>query len=150
MGDSGSLFLGFILATLAIAQQKQQASNVLAVLAVPTLIFLLPILDTSLVTFTRLLRGQSPAQGGRDHTSHRLIAFGLSERQTLFVLYGVALVSAVMAASPGMAELLSQPGAGAAVDHRPGCADRLPGRAESGQQSHARSTGSARRWPALC
>jgi len=100
MGDSGSLFLGFILATLAIAQQKQQqASNVLAVLGVPMLLFLLPILDTSLVTFTRLLRGQSPAQGGRDHTSHRLIAFGLSERQTLLVLYSVALASAVMAAS---------------------------------------------------
>jgi len=99
MGDSGSLFLGFILATLAIAQQKQQASNVLAVLGVPTLVFLLPILDTSLVTFTRLLRGQSPAQGGRDHTSHRLIAFGLSERQTLAVLYGVAIISGVMAAA---------------------------------------------------
>jgi UDP-GlcNAc:undecaprenyl-phosphate GlcNAc-1-phosphate transferase len=98
MGDSGSLFLGFTLAVLAIAHQ-QQASNVLAVLGVPTLLFLLPILDTTLVTFTRLLRGQSPAQGGRDHTSHRLIAFGLSERQTLLVLYSVALASAILAAA---------------------------------------------------
>lgn len=99
MGDSGSLFVGFTLATLAIANQKQQASDVFAVLGVPTLIFLLPILDTALVTFTRLLRGQSPVQGGRDHTSHRLIAFGLNERQTLMVLYTVALVSAGMAAA---------------------------------------------------
>ncbi len=99
MGDSGSLFLGFTLATLAIAQQKQQASNVLAVLAVPVLLFMLPILDTSLVTITRLMRGQSPAQGGRDHTSHRLIAFGLSERQTIYVLYGVALAAGVLAAA---------------------------------------------------
>jgi UDP-GlcNAc:undecaprenyl-phosphate GlcNAc-1-phosphate transferase len=98
MGDSGSLFLGFTLAVLAIAHQ-QQASNVLAVLGVPTLLFLLPILDTTLVTFTRLLRGQSPAQGGRDHTSHRLIAFGLSERQTLLVLYSVALASGILAAA---------------------------------------------------
>ncbi len=98
MGDSGSLFIGFTLAALAIAHQKQQASDVLATLGVPTLLFLLPILDTALVTFTRLLRGQSPVQGGRDHTSHRLIAFGLSERQTLIVLYGVALASAVLAA----------------------------------------------------
>jgi UDP-GlcNAc:undecaprenyl-phosphate GlcNAc-1-phosphate transferase len=97
MGDSGSLFLGFTLAVLAIAQQ-QQASNVFAVLGVPTLLFLLPILDTALVTFTRLLRGQSPAHGGRDHTSHRLIAFGLSERQVLLVLYGVALFSGILAA----------------------------------------------------
>jgi UDP-GlcNAc:undecaprenyl-phosphate GlcNAc-1-phosphate transferase len=98
MGDSGSLFLGFTLAVLAIAHQ-QQASNVLAVLGVPTLLFLLPILDTTLVTFTRLLRGQSPAQGGRDHTSHRLIAFGLSERQALMVLYAVALISGILAAA---------------------------------------------------
>lgn len=98
MGDSGSLFLGFTLALLAIVR-KPQASNVFAVLAVPSLLFLLPILDTSLVTITRLLRGQSPAQGGRDHTSHRLIAFGLSERQTVLILYGVAALSGVLAAS---------------------------------------------------
>lgn len=98
MGDSGSLFLGFTLAVLAIARQPQ-ASNVFAVLGVPTLLFLLPILDTVLVTFTRLLRGQSPAQGGRDHTSHRLIAFGLTERQAVLTLYGVALFSGVLAAA---------------------------------------------------
>jgi UDP-GlcNAc:undecaprenyl-phosphate GlcNAc-1-phosphate transferase len=98
MGDSGSLFLGFTLASLAIAQQ-QQASNLLAVIGVPALIFLLPIIDTTLVMITRLMRGQSPVQGGRDHTSHRLVAFGLSERQALLVLYGVALSSAVMAAA---------------------------------------------------
>ena len=97
MGDSGSLFLGFTLALLAIARPPQ-ASNVFAVLAVPTLLFLLPIIDTTFVTFTRLLRGQSPTQGGRDHTSHRLIAFGLSERQAVLVLYAVALVSGMMAA----------------------------------------------------
>ncbi len=98
MGDSGSLFLGFTLAALAIAHQ-QQASNVFAVIGVPTLIFMLPILDTALVTFTRLMRGQSPVQGGSDHTSHRLVAFGLSERQALLILYSIALLSAVMAAT---------------------------------------------------
>jgi UDP-GlcNAc:undecaprenyl-phosphate GlcNAc-1-phosphate transferase len=95
MGDSGSLSLGFTLAALAIARQAQ-ASNVFAVMGVPTLLFLLPILDTTFVTFTRLLRGQSPAQGGRDHTSHRLVAFGLSERQTLVVLYSIAILSGVV------------------------------------------------------
>ncbi len=98
MGDSGSQFLGFSLATLAITRQPQ-ASNVFAVMGVPTLLFLLPILDTVLVTFTRLLRGQSPTQGGRDHASHRLIAFGLSERQAVLALYGVALVCGMMAAT---------------------------------------------------
>lgn len=95
MGDAGSMFLGFTLAVLAIARQPQ-ASNVFAVLGVPTLLFLLPILDTTLVTITRILRGQSPAQGGRDHTSHRLIAFGLSERQAVITLYVVALVSGLV------------------------------------------------------
>jgi UDP-GlcNAc:undecaprenyl-phosphate GlcNAc-1-phosphate transferase len=95
MGDSGSLFLGFTLSALAIARVPQ-ASNLLAVMGVPTLLFLLPILDTSLVTITRILRGQSPAQGGRDHTSHRLIAFGLSERQAVLALYGVAIISGIL------------------------------------------------------
>ncbi len=96
MGDSGSLFLGFTMATLAIAR-RPQASNVFAVLGVPTLLFLLPILDTILVTITRVLRGQSPVQGGRDHTSHRLIAFGLSERQALIILYFGAIISGLAA-----------------------------------------------------
>ena len=95
MGDSGSLFLGFTLAALSIARVAR-ASNILAVLGVPILLFLLPILDTSLVTITRILQGQSPVQGGKDHTSHRLIAFGLSERQTILILYGVALISGIL------------------------------------------------------
>ena len=89
MGDSGSMFLGFTLASLAIAR-SMQASNVFAVLAVPVMIFLAPILDTSLVTITRLLRGQSPAQGGTDHSTHRLVAFGLSPRQVALTLYVVS------------------------------------------------------------
>ncbi len=96
MGDSGSQFIGFTLALLAIARQPQ-ASNIFAVMGVPTLLFLLPILDTTFVTITRLLRGQSPAKGGRDHTSHRLIAFGLNERQVLLVLYLIAVICGISA-----------------------------------------------------
>ena len=95
MGDSGSLLLGFTLSALAIARVPR-ASDLLAVMGVPTLIFLLPILDTTLVTTTRILRGQSPTQGGKDHTSHRLIAFGLSERQTILSLYGVAIFAGIL------------------------------------------------------
>jgi UDP-GlcNAc:undecaprenyl-phosphate GlcNAc-1-phosphate transferase len=92
MGDSGSMFLGFSLAALAIAR-RTQASSIFAIVGVPTLVFLLPILDTSLVAITRILRGQSPVIGGTDHTSHRLVAFGLSERQAVLVLYGIAIIS---------------------------------------------------------
>jgi UDP-GlcNAc:undecaprenyl-phosphate/decaprenyl-phosphate GlcNAc-1-phosphate transferase len=94
MGDSGSMFLGFSLAVLAIARHTQ-ASNIFAIIGVPTLVLLLPILDTGLVAITRILRGQSPAVGGKDHTSHRLVAFGLSERQAVLVLYGIAIVSGI-------------------------------------------------------
>jgi UDP-GlcNAc:undecaprenyl-phosphate GlcNAc-1-phosphate transferase len=94
MGDSGSMLLGFTLAALAVARQRQ-ASNVFAIMGVPILLFFLPILDTTLVTITRLMRGQSPAQGGTDHTSHRLIAFGLTERQAVLFLYGVAFLSGI-------------------------------------------------------
>lgn len=97
MGDSGSQFLGFTLAALAVVH-RPRASDVFTVMGVPTLLFLLPIIDTSLVTITRLLRGQSPAQGGTDHTSHRLIAFGLNERQAVLTLYAVGLLSGVTGA----------------------------------------------------
>lgn len=97
MGDSGSLFLGFTLAALAVAH-RPRASDVFTVLGVPTLLFLLPIFDTSLVTITRLMRGQSPAQGGTDHTSHRLIAFGLNEKQAVLAMYLVGIISGVVGA----------------------------------------------------
>ncbi len=96
MGDSGSLFLGLTLAALAIAREPQ-ASNVFAVMGIPIFIFLLPILDTVMVSITRILRGRSPIQGGRDHTSHRLVALGLSERQTLLVMMGISVISGVAA-----------------------------------------------------
>ena len=98
MGDGGSMFLGFTLATLAIARSTQ-ASNVAAILGVPVLLFLAPILDTTMVTVTRLLRGQSPAQGGTDHSTHRLVAFGLSGRQVALVVYGVAILGGLAGAA---------------------------------------------------
>lgn len=95
MGDSGSLYIGFSLASLAIARVPR-ASNVFAVLAVPILIFLIPIIDTTLVTLTRIIQGQSPVQGGKDHTSHRLISFGMSEKQVLMILYMVSILGGVL------------------------------------------------------
>ncbi len=97
MGDSGSLFLGFTLAALAVVH-RPRASEVFTVIGVPTLLFMVPIVDTTLVTITRILRGQSPTQGGTDHTSHRLIAFGLTERQAVLFLYMIGLVSGVAGA----------------------------------------------------
>src|SRR5262249_60142367 len=50
----------------------------------------LPIMDTTLVTIMRTLEGRPLSQGGRDHLSHRLVAVGLSERQSVLVLYVLA------------------------------------------------------------
>ena len=94
MGDSGSLFLGFTLSILSIAREPQ-ASNLFAVMGVPVLIFLIPIIDTTMVSVTRPLIGKSPMSGGKDHTSHRLIAIGLSEKQTLLILYFIAVTMGI-------------------------------------------------------
>ena len=90
MGDMGSLVLGFVLATLGI--KLTFATQPLSVTwMVPLLVLALPLFDISLVVFTRLMEGRSPGQAGKDHTSHRLLSLGLSQRWTLFVLYSACL-----------------------------------------------------------
>ncbi len=87
MGDMGSLVLGFILAVLGIKLEfGTQPPGVTWM--VPILVLALPIFDIILVVLTRLLEKRPIGLGGKDHTSHRLMAAGLSQRQTLFVLYG--------------------------------------------------------------
>ena len=53
---------------------------------------MIPIFDTTLVTVSRMLSGRSAAQGGRDHSSHRLVAIGLSERRAVAVLWLLAAI----------------------------------------------------------
>jgi len=97
MGDSGSLFLGFMLAGVTLLNQTHRTRNLLATLAVPLLLLLVPIVDTALVTLARKAHGRAVSQGGTDHISHRLVALGLSERTTVLVVYAVALASGLMA-----------------------------------------------------
>jgi UDP-GlcNAc:undecaprenyl-phosphate GlcNAc-1-phosphate transferase len=94
MGDSGALLLGFSLATLTLGHEGVRASrsDVLSIIAGPLFVLLIPIFDTTLVTVSRLLSGRSPAMGGRDHSSHRLVAMGLSERSAVMVLWALAAV----------------------------------------------------------
>ena len=93
MGDCGSMFLGMCLASLCLLSDYGRTRNLIAVLSTPVLILLIPIFDTCLVTLTRKVRGQPISQGGRDHTSHRLVALGMSERRAVLMLYLFALVS---------------------------------------------------------
>ncbi len=92
MGDSGSLFIGALLAGLGAAYPGTASKSIIPVLFVPAVIVAIPILDTALVTLTRTLAGRDVSVGGRDHTSHRLVAMGLSEPQAAALLYALAAV----------------------------------------------------------
>jgi UDP-GlcNAc:undecaprenyl-phosphate GlcNAc-1-phosphate transferase len=90
MGDMGALVLGFILAVLGI-KLTFQARPPSVTWMVPLLVLALPLFDICLVVFTRISEGRSPGQAGKDHTSHRLLSLGLSQRWTLVVLYSGCL-----------------------------------------------------------
>ena len=92
MGDAGSLFLGLTVAslTVTIGGPAHDRSRVLSVVVAPMLVLLIPIFDTTLVTIMRLLSGRPVSQGGRDHSSHRLVAIGLPEKTAVQVLWALA------------------------------------------------------------
>ena len=98
MGDCGSLFIGFFLASSALINVAGGRSrSLLPVLAVPILVLFIPIFDTTFVTILRKVSGRAASQGGRDHTSHRLVALGMSEQHAVWMLYGFAALSGVLA-----------------------------------------------------
>lgn len=101
MGDTGSLFLGLNLAALTLIAKESGTgtSGVWSAIAGPVLLLLIPIFDTTLVTVLRLLAGRRPSQGGRDHSSHRLVAMGLPEPTAVAVLWSLALFSGGLALS---------------------------------------------------
>ena len=100
MGDCGSLFVGFFLASTALVNVSGGRSrSFLPVLAVPILVLFIPIFDTTFVTVLRKISGRAASQGGRDHTSHRLVALGMSERHAVWMLYGFAALSGILALS---------------------------------------------------
>jgi UDP-GlcNAc:undecaprenyl-phosphate GlcNAc-1-phosphate transferase len=98
MGDCGSMFVGFLLSgTVLLNQIGGRSRGIVAILAVPVLILFVPIFDTTFVTVLRKLWGRKASQGGRDHTSHRLVSLGLSERTAVLMLYGFAVVAGMLA-----------------------------------------------------
>jgi UDP-GlcNAc:undecaprenyl-phosphate GlcNAc-1-phosphate transferase len=96
MGDSGSLLLGFALAALGLASSWTAAGTTTATVLLPLLVLAVPILDTTLVTVVRLLEGRPVTRGGKDHSSHRLVYYGLSERKAVALL---ALIAVAVAAT---------------------------------------------------
>lgn len=102
MGDTGSTFLGFILASLSI--QGVFKSYAIISFAVPLLILGLPLFDAVFAMIRRIMKGQSPMQADRGHLHHRLIDMGFSQKQTVFILYlisGILGISAIVLAESG-------------------------------------------------
>lgn len=102
MGDTGSTFLGFMLATLSI--QGAFKSYAVISFAVPLLILGLPMFDALFAMIRRVLTGKSPMAADRGHLHHRLIDMGFSQKQTVFILYaisGVLGITAVLLAENG-------------------------------------------------
>ena len=96
MGDSGSQVLGFGLASLALASSWTTAGATLTSLVLPLLVLAIPILDTTLVTIRRTLERRPVTKGGTDHSSHRLVYYGLSEQQAVAAL---TLLAALLGAT---------------------------------------------------
>jgi UDP-GlcNAc:undecaprenyl-phosphate GlcNAc-1-phosphate transferase len=86
MGDSGSQVIGFGLAALALSSSWTTAGATLTSIVLPLLVLAIPILDTTLVTVRRTLERRPVTQGGTDHSSHRLVYYGLSEGQAVGAL----------------------------------------------------------------
>jgi UDP-GlcNAc:undecaprenyl-phosphate/decaprenyl-phosphate GlcNAc-1-phosphate transferase len=94
LGDSGSLFIGFVLSALALAG-AQKAPTIVAV-AIPVVSFGLPILETTLSVLRRLISGRPVFTADREHIHHKLLQHGLTHRQVVILLYGVSAVFAML------------------------------------------------------
>jgi len=115
MGDSGSLFLGFVLACVGI--KLRFPSNVdFVTWMIPVMVLGLPIFDTTLVIVSRLRRGLNPlTTPGKDHVSHRLVSLGFTQREAVLVLYLACCGLGVLSMYLTQATILEGYAIGAAV-----------------------------------
>jgi len=102
MGDAGSLFIGFMLAgfTTFVGSHNSMVEsylNILSVISIPIMLMFIPILDTSFVSVMRIFFRRPVSLGGRDHSSHRMVVIGFSERKAVLVLYWFAIMSGSIA-----------------------------------------------------
>lgn len=98
MGDAGALFLGIIISVLTIRLNPGIVPEAKS-FAVPLFLMAVPILDTTVAVTSRIYRGISPFQGGRDHLSHRLMRVGSSRRSAAYILWGLAVFYGALALS---------------------------------------------------
>jgi UDP-GlcNAc:undecaprenyl-phosphate/decaprenyl-phosphate GlcNAc-1-phosphate transferase len=94
LGDSGSLFIGFLLSALALL--GAQKSPTIVAVAIPVVSFGLPILETTLSILRRLISGRPVFTADREHIHHKLLQHGMTHRQVVILLYGVSAVFAML------------------------------------------------------
>ncbi len=107
MGDSGSMFLGFLLACIAIKLRFVGQSPLVSWLT-PVIVMGVPIFDMTLVVLSRLRRGQNPlTTPGKDHTSHRILNQGFTRRETVMLLYLVCVGLGIVAVIASVSNVIS-------------------------------------------
>ena len=88
MGDTGALFLGFMLAVISIEGVMKSVATI--AMLVPIIILGVPIFDTTFAIFRRILSGRSIMSADKNHLHHRLLNRGFSQRKTVLILYGIS------------------------------------------------------------
>lgn len=101
MGDTGSQFIGMFLAYFSIKylwnnELLTDNYTIFSNLTIVVTVFAIPIIDTTVVSINRILRGQSPMVGGRDHTTHHLVYKGLTEKQVAFTFILLGMISVII------------------------------------------------------
>ena len=100
MGDTGSQYLGILLAALGINYLWNPVTTdefaISRQILIPLISFIIPIIDTTTVTIKRLRKGNSPFVGGRDHTTHHLSYLGLTEKQVAAIVAIISIVSSAI------------------------------------------------------
>jgi UDP-GlcNAc:undecaprenyl-phosphate GlcNAc-1-phosphate transferase len=91
MGDAGALFLGILISVLAL-RLNPEVDGKFTSFSIPILLLAIPILDTSVAVISRIKRGVSPFQGGRDHLSHRLMRRGFTKRRSAYALWSLSAI----------------------------------------------------------
>ncbi len=105
MGDAGALFLGLVIATLTIRMDPGIKPNWQSI-AIPVILLAIPILDTTVAVVSRVYRGLSPLEGGKDHLSHRLVRIGMKPKIAAITLWVASAISSFVAftiySNPGL------------------------------------------------
>ncbi|WNJ20388.1 MraY family glycosyltransferase [Pontibacter sp. G13] len=102
MGDTGSMFIGMLAAFVGIKyfwniHTSPDNLSIIRMTAIPLMVFIVPIMDTTFVTIARIARGTSPFVGGKDHLTHNMVRVGVPEEMVPVVLGLVSMVSGLLA-----------------------------------------------------